>query len=433
MRLVTRTGTVLGLMLVLGLLAMACGGGDDAKSSTSPGVSSTATQGGGGPTSNGDQQLTEAAPALSAYHLLDLAGYSAALGEPVTAVEDDGVVPDQYGCEVGQARALTAAGALITTTLRTAKSEDDAREEYSTMANFFSTPVPLNVGDQSGSTDGFALVQKGAQVLQVTSNIAPGVDPKANGADPTAALAAAAAIAGKAAPKLATNMGGAACSGPAMGLPAGAVPPCPVTAEEMDSGLGITGTKAIPVISDDPPSMECQYQLPAKGTVLVYSWTEAQLENSIAPGTAADAYDAALATATNPRTIATKMTQSFEAGQFKGFGYTASGPTSPGLNNEVLFTNAITNALFHPAATQPVPTIDIEPAHAIILRVIEESSNLDRINIQDCQTLMDLLLGATLKDVGSDKAIPSIVEEYAQTLSQMTEACKHAVAQAMNP
>jgi hypothetical protein len=133
---------VAGLGLGWALIAAACGGSSTNSNPTaSGGNTATATSGGGGSTSNANE-LPQAGPEWSAFHLLDAAGYAAALGEAVTAVEDDGVVPDSYGCEIGRARALTAAGALISTTLWTTKSVDDARQEYSTVANFLSTPPP---------------------------------------------------------------------------------------------------------------------------------------------------------------------------------------------------------------------------------------------------------------------------------------------------
>jgi hypothetical protein len=146
MRLVTRILTVLGLMLGLILLAMACGGGDDAKSSTSPGTSSTASQGGGGSTANATSELPQAGPDLSAYYLLDAAGYAAALGEPVTAVEDDGVVPASFGCEWGQARVLTGAGVILTVGLHTAANTNDAGQVYDSLARFGGTPTPITGG-----------------------------------------------------------------------------------------------------------------------------------------------------------------------------------------------------------------------------------------------------------------------------------------------
>ncbi len=368
-------------------------------------------------------ELATAGPELSAYHLLDAAGYTAALGEPVTAVEDDGVVPDRYGCEIGQARALTAAGVLITTTLRTADSTDNAKQEYSNEANFGSTPGPLNAGDQSAFTDGLALVQKGAQVLRVTSNIAPGFDPKAGGVDPTAALAAAAAAAGKAAPALAGKMTGATCSGPAIGIPAGAIDPCLVSAHQVEDGLQITGVRVTPVLSDRSGNSECEYDLGGyAGTIYVYTRTDPQLEASISPIPAADSYANDLRAATDPQNSA-NATKSFESGPFQGFGNTAAGRR---INEEVFFHDEVSPV----ALRQPEPTPGDQPAFTdIILRILEENSSASLIHKKDCGLLMTQFLVGALGRTGASYTSERLQQAYNDAVELLTEYCEYSVSQ----
>src|ERR1700674_2956354 len=93
-------------------VAAACGGGNDKPPATETG-GATQTSSSSGSTSNGEgAQMAKAGLELSEYSLLDKAGYSAALGEPVSIVEDDGVVPNPYGCEGAHARVLTGAGVI---------------------------------------------------------------------------------------------------------------------------------------------------------------------------------------------------------------------------------------------------------------------------------------------------------------------------------
>src|ERR1700687_4988876 len=84
-------------------VAAACGGGNDNPSATESGGATQTSSSSASNSSGGSAQLAKAGPELSAYSLLDQAGYAAALGEPVSIVEDDGAVPDPYGCEVARA------------------------------------------------------------------------------------------------------------------------------------------------------------------------------------------------------------------------------------------------------------------------------------------------------------------------------------------
>jgi hypothetical protein len=411
-------------------LVAACKSGDDdtTRSPTAAPSNGTSATASSEPTATSAQssELAEAGSELSAYHLLDAAGYSAALGEPVT-VEDNGVVPDQYGCEVGQARALTAAGVLITTSLRTAASTDNAKDDYTSQTNSGSIASPLSgVGDQSAYADGIAVVQKGAQVLRVTSAIAPGIDPKANGADPTAALAAAAAAAGKAAPALAEKMGGAACTGPALGIPEGGVNPCQMSASTFGDAVGIDGATAEPVISDEPPAQECAYNAPGIGTVYTYVATHAVLEASILPTTAQDMFTTRLTSATNAQAQGFGEYDSFSEPPFQAFGNVQS--PGVGIDSTIIYQGDSSTSLnIDPGPIHQAFFQNVEPLTSIILRILESSSGLTITSPDQCEKMMSGWLDDALGKGSANGPPGKVAQQYEDAKKALIDYCNKSV------
>src|SRR4051794_15071711 len=113
-----RTDTLIGIALAVTLLAAACGGGGTktgtgtSPSGVDPGVELPAIQ---------VQQQ-------SAFALLDAAGWSAALGDGVTAIEDDLMAP-AGGCNgsASVASTLTASGIKIVIILHACDTEANAK------------------------------------------------------------------------------------------------------------------------------------------------------------------------------------------------------------------------------------------------------------------------------------------------------------------
>jgi hypothetical protein len=105
--------------------------------------------------------LPPADPSLSAFNLLDAAGYTAALGQPVAIVEDDGGRPDGNGNHISTARVATVSGDVWEITLKSESSETAAMAEFKQRSSADGATPLAGVGDVAVSSTSLGIVRKG--------------------------------------------------------------------------------------------------------------------------------------------------------------------------------------------------------------------------------------------------------------------------------
>jgi len=278
-------------------LVAACG------SSNSPNKS-TGTNGAGAgdanAAANADPSLPAADASLSAFHLLDVAAYTAALGEPATAVEDDGGVPDPNGGHRSITRVAVASGAVYTVALHSTANEADAKSEFQHLATNgdpSSSSVVAGAGDEAAFAGGRTVVRKGAQVLTIEIDLTVTAQKvleqvKESGGDPVAAQAALEAKTVTLAAPLAAKLSGQAAPNPVLALPQGAVDPCFAGAVDIIKKVyGVSSVQSSYELSD-APALGCLYQ--ASGLqvpIEITTVTDAQFAASIAPTTSAERFN----------------------------------------------------------------------------------------------------------------------------------------------
>ncbi|HEV7679846.1 MAG TPA: hypothetical protein VGQ42_14885 [Candidatus Dormibacteraeota bacterium] len=236
-----------------------------------------------------------AAPAdrgLSAFALLDAAGYRAALGEDVLGPEDDGGVPSSPAGHVSTTRVgTTTTDTMLSITLSSLDTAQAAQQVFAAQTRGNPPPsVAAGLGDKAVQSNGVVTVLKGAQVLVVKAS--PGAaaqkrldDIKIHGGDPTAAYAALLGKAQTLAPGLVAHLTGQASPAPRLALPAGGVDPC--IRQDVIAKLY---PKAPPTVtyqpSEVPPATQCSIQFPG-GIVAIQVVSDQQLSSALVPTTAA--------------------------------------------------------------------------------------------------------------------------------------------------
>ncbi len=282
-----RPGPSTAVLCALGLTVAACG-------STSSSSGRAAATGTGNRSSAGVTTTTGRAPRLdarlSAINLLDAAGYRAALGGQVRGPEDDGGLPDETGGETSVVRVMTASGVILFVRLETFASAASATQAYATTAQSMQGARPLTVGDAATYATGRALVRKGAQLLQIDTQLGAAANLqldkiKEAGGDPTAALNAAYASAAKIAPALGARLSGIAVSRPGVVLPAGAIDPCqPGNVALIQHVFGASSVTSTYEVAADPPSLGCVYSVSGLSQPIeVTTLTASQLSSSLQP------------------------------------------------------------------------------------------------------------------------------------------------------
>jgi hypothetical protein len=265
-------------------------------------------------------------------------------------------------------------------------------------------------------------------MLQVTSNIAPGVDPKVGGADPTAALAAAAAAAGKAAPALAAKMSGQPCNGPALGIAAGGFTPCVTSASDFGSAVGVSsGATAQPVISDEPPYQECLYNAPGIGPIYVYTATNKLLEASLNAVTARDEFTKRQTSAMNAQAQGRGQIETFQEGPFQIFGNVAPPPKGDGLDSTVLYQVTSSSMRIDPGSAHQVLFQNPEPTYSVLMRLLMNPSGVQLSPIY-CATLMPSLLHDALAGNRSDLSDTQVAKAYEDANQALIDYCQEVFA-----
>ena len=227
-----RTDILVGITVAVTLLAAGCGGGGSKAATGSP---------------NGVNPGVEL-PAIqvqhqSAFALLDAAGWSAALGDGVTAIEDDLMAPDSScGGSISGASTLTAGDIKIVIVLYACDSEADAQS----LASAIGSPAPQ------------VTVQQCTQLLNVRPELGPESQQvlnhiKENGGDPTVAAKEANATLAAAGTKLADALKAKLSCDPGKSvfeIPAGGADPC--DSASLSAAVGEAGTgRVVPSAAED--------------------------------------------------------------------------------------------------------------------------------------------------------------------------------------
>lgn len=429
-RSLVRFGLVAGIVFAFVLLA-ACGGGDDEKgpSGSGSGQTSNATATAGPASTGGGSEQPAAPDGLIAAKLLDAAGFASALGEQVTTIEDNGTYPDQYGCEVSGAQVLTTtSGVVLTMTLWSEKNSSLAATIYQQNAGGLASPTPIAGVDQGGTANGTALMQKGAQVLKLETRLGDKAESeveqiKASGGDPTQKFAELTSTGDKAVPALAAALPGTSCNGPSQSFAAGALPPCPVSVKDLESGLGVSGAKATPAVSDSQGYQECLYDLGDQGSAYYYTTTEEQLQASIEPRTASDEFQAQLAADTKPPRAS--QYETFAEGRFQGVSSISS---RIGIDTWVYFDGdaAATSNLGAGAVQQALLRTDAKQGAKRIVHV-EETSSGQLIKRENCREFMKYMMDGMLGEIPNSSSFFGDIQnanDYKDALDKLTDACE---------
>ncbi|HEY2813611.1 MAG TPA: hypothetical protein VGJ03_09125, partial [Acidimicrobiales bacterium] len=265
--------------------------------STSSGSNGNGSQAASGAT------LPAADPSLSAFRLLDNAGYTAALGEPVVAIEDDGDVPDPNGGHRSVTRVATQSGTIFRVTLHSTADETVAKSEFQQVSGSSdpssSSSSVAGAGDEAAFTGGKTVVRKGAQVLTIEVDLAGTAQGeldqiKINGGDPTQALNAFEAKTQTLAAPLAAKLSGKTAPDQVVGLPDGAIDPCLPGADAVGAIKRIYGVSSVQttyVQGESPPAIGCEFQVTGLQTPIeIDTVTDAQLTAAVSPTTSADLF-----------------------------------------------------------------------------------------------------------------------------------------------
>jgi copper chaperone CopZ len=243
--------------------------------------------------------LPAADASLSAFHLLDVTGYTTALGEPATALEDDGGIPDPTGGHRSVARVAATSGAVYTVALHSAANEADARSEFQRLAanGDPSSSSLTGAGDEAAFAGGKTVVRKGAQVLTIGTELTAAAQKvleqiKESGGDAGAAQAALEAKTVALAAPLAARLSGQSAPDPVLGLPQGAVDPCFAGAVDiLKKVYGVSSVESSYQLGD-APAIACLYRMPGVDVPIeVTTVTDEQLAASLTATTSAGRFN----------------------------------------------------------------------------------------------------------------------------------------------
>jgi hypothetical protein len=290
--------------VVLSLLA-ACGGpgGGNATQSDAAVDTTAAPDGSEAPTTtvsttgSPSGKTTIAGPEVSAFMLLDAAGYEAALGAPLRGgPQDNGGVPDPYvGGYTSTALVVTADDMEVTATLHSLPTPEAAQEIYDGLVSQSPGAEPIaGAGEAAAYLGGVAYVKKGAQVLEIGAQFGPDANAaieqiKLETGDASAQAEAMTRVVITVAPALATEMSGATGDESLAALPEGGVDACAsvdVVAELFDDPAAMVERQQ----TMDPPASECRYTvfgMELTATVV----TEDQLQQGARPETLQARFD----------------------------------------------------------------------------------------------------------------------------------------------
>lgn len=257
-----RTDILVGITVAVTLLAAGCGGGGSKAATGSP---------------NGVNPGVEL-PAIqvqhqSAFALLDAAGWSAALGDGVTAIEDDLMAPDSScGGSISGASTLTAGDIKIVIVLYACDSEADAQS----LASAIGSPAPQ------------VTVQQCTQLLNVRPELGPESQQvlnhiKENGGDPTVAAKEANATLAAAGTKLADALKAKLSCDPGKSvfeIPAGGADPCDSASLSAAVGEAVTFVHEILLAG---PGVSCQVRPKTKTAFTMTLTCDAQLKKAVPP------------------------------------------------------------------------------------------------------------------------------------------------------
>jgi hypothetical protein len=267
---------------------------------------------------------SKADPSWSAARLATSSGLAAALGEPVTGVEDDGGFPASNGQtgQISAAKVVMQSGVVLDLTLYSLRSASEAKALYQQLSDGLSGGVPIaGAGDQSRYASGQSFLLKGAQVLDIAEDEGRTLRQLLNSdqltVDPKTIVAEYAIYAQKAASPLATAMKGTPATTPALALPDGAVDPCLFTAKSFAKTLKVRTVTASYDASVNPPALTCQYSASDGTSIEMRSVTDTQLRAALTPSTVAATFaadqDAAASQYPNVKTGSNAAGQAFAA------------------------------------------------------------------------------------------------------------------------
>ncbi|MEY2459743.1 MAG: hypothetical protein QOG30_1573, partial [Acidimicrobiaceae bacterium] len=259
-----RTDTLIGLALTVALVAAGCGGGSSKTGTGSP------TGGNAGVELPAIQVQHQ-----SAFALLDAAGWSAAIGDAVTAIEDDLIAPGDCGSDgaVSSASTITASGDKFVVFLFACDTEANAQS----FASQIGSPAPTVV------------VQQCTKVLNVRPSLGPDAQAalnsvKENGGDPTVAIQESDARLTTEGTKLADALKAKLSCEPGKRvyeIPAGGADPCDIASLTAAVGEPVTVTHQ--PASRNTPGVSCRVSPKTQAHFSLTLSCDAQLKKAVPP------------------------------------------------------------------------------------------------------------------------------------------------------
>jgi hypothetical protein len=265
-----RSNILAGLIVTIALVAAACAGG-----------SKTAVGGGGNGTNPGVEVPAIQVQHQSAFALLDAAGWSTALGDQVTAIEDDLMAPTA-GCggSSSGASTLTASGSKFVVFLEACDNEADAQ----------------SLSTQIASQPPVVTVQQCTKVINIRPSLGPEAQAaldgvKANGGDPTAAFQQSNDKLAAQATKLADALKARVSCDPGKAvyeIPAGGADPCDVAS--LSAALGESVIVSHQLANRGNPGVSCRVTPKTKPSFTLTLSCDAQLKKAVPPTNADSAF-----------------------------------------------------------------------------------------------------------------------------------------------
>ena len=259
-----RTDTLIGLALAGALVAAGCGGGSSKAGTGSP--------------SGGDADVE--LPAIqvqhqSAFALLDAAGWSAAIGDAVPAIEDDLIAPGNCGNDgaVSSASTLTAGGDKLVVFLYACDTEVNAQ----------------SFASQIGNSDPTVTVQQCTKALTVQPQLGPDAQAaldsvKENGGDPTVAIQESDARLKAEGTKLANALKAKLSCEPGKSvyeIPAGGADPCDIASLTAAVGEPVTVTHQL--ANRNKPGVSCRVDPKTQSHFSLTLACDAPLKKAVPP------------------------------------------------------------------------------------------------------------------------------------------------------
>lgn len=211
----------------------------------------------------------------SAFALLDAAGWSAAIGDGVTAIEDDLMAPGNCGTggTVSGASTITASGDKILVFLDVCGTEASAQ----------------SFAQQIGAQAPIVAVQQCTSVINIRPSLGPDAqkaldDVKIQGGDPTVALQQANDRLQKEATNLAAALKGKVSCGPAKSvfeIPAGGADPCDI--DSLTAAVGEAVTVLHSLAARNAPGVSCHVQPKTQAGFTLTLACDAQLQKAVPP------------------------------------------------------------------------------------------------------------------------------------------------------